>query len=383
MFTRVIALLQVLFIASLIITTNVYAETPLWAQVLGAALDRNSTPNTPAAPTPMPVDAPYVAPKPPEEPALIDPTADTWEDPDTHLVWTRCPVRSVRSADPRDKGACVSPRQTESDQLYWPDTMVKASTLNYLGHSDWRLPTMSEMKTILRCRYAKGSEDEALYIQRKQIADQQKTALSDLPTNFEFGCVNGEYPTFDASIFRFSDMSFWTAEYEPSKGTDLSLGFPGYAKLVRHISNWESANYSIAGPGWIAEMLMVRGGTPSPEYLDALQVAKDTIARRKIKEQQAAVAAQESNAKLAEAQKKYAADLQAFRKSIKQGDKVANGLVIAVKGNLIRVQTSGKQCTEYSYNVNPYSHQHNCIRSITVATGEQWMNRDDVMPPAK
>lgn len=383
MFTRVIALLKVLLVASLIITTNVYAETPLWAQVLGAALDRNSTPNTPAAPTPMPVEAPYVAPKAPVEPTLIDPTADTWEDPDSHLVWTRCPVRSVRSIDPYDKGACVSPIQTKSDQLYWPDTMVKASTLNYLGHSDWRLPTISEMRTILRCRYDKGSEDEARYIQRKQIADQQKSGKSSLPTNFEFGCVNGESPTFDASIFRFSNMSFWIAEYQPNKGIDSSPTYPENATLVRHISNWESASYPIANPGWIAEMLMVRGGTPSPEYLDALQVAKDTIARRKIKEQQTALAAQEDNAKLAEAQKKYAADLQAFRKSIKQGDKVANGLVIAVKGNLIRVQTSGKQCTEYSYNVNPYSHQHDCIRSITVATGEQWMNRDDVMPPAK
>jgi len=62
----------------------------------------------------------------------------------------------------------------------------------------------------------------------------------------------------------------------------------------------------------------------------------------------------------------------AFRKSIKEGDDTSAGVVIEVKGNLIKIQTNDSQCSQRDYD-------NNCKNWINTPV-EKWFKRSEVYP---
>jgi len=81
--------------------------------------------------------------------------------------------------------------------------------------------------------------------------------------------------------------------------------------------------------------------------------------------------AQEEREELAR-QAKREAKIQKFRKNIKPGDDTTDGVVIEVKGNLIKIQTEDSQCTQRDYDGN--------CRNRVSETVEKWFKRSEVYP---
>lgn len=70
-------------------------------------------------------------------------TDDVIYDNVTGLTWLKCTVTGRNSTDTRDN--CSGP----NEKLSWSHAFETCSNLNYAGYDDWRLPTISELFTIL------------------------------------------------------------------------------------------------------------------------------------------------------------------------------------------------------------------------------------------
>lgn len=73
-----------------------------------------------------------------------------WQDPKTNLIWTRCSLGQVWTGR-----ECTG----DAAQLTWKDAKDAAKTVAVAGKSDWRLPTLYELKS-LKLREATNPETE-------------------------------------------------------------------------------------------------------------------------------------------------------------------------------------------------------------------------------
>lgn len=62
----------------------------------------------------------------------------------------------------------------------------------------------------------------------------------------------------------------------------------------------------------------------------------------------------------------------AFRKNLQVGDETHRGLVIEIKGNLVKLQTTTEQCTQRDY-------RGRCVNFINTPI-EKWVKRSDIYP---
>ena len=62
----------------------------------------------------------------------------------------------------------------------------------------------------------------------------------------------------------------------------------------------------------------------------------------------------------------------AFRKSLREGDDTSRGVVVQVKGNLVKIQTNDTQCTQRDYDGN--------CRNYVDTPVEKWFKRSEVYP---
>ena len=99
------------------------------------------------------------------------------------------------------------------------------------------------------------------------------------------------------------------------------------------------------------------------EYLNVIFLKSDKI-RDENKKQQAKDEKQLAQLRIAK--------IEAFRKSVQEGDDTINGVVVSVKGNLIKIQTNDSQCTQRDYN-------NNCVNYINSPV-EKWFKRSEIYP---
>jgi hypothetical protein len=64
-----------------------------------------------------------------------------------------------------------------------------------------------------------------------------------------------------------------------------------------------------------------------------------------------------------------------FRNAIKPGNDTTDGVVIEVKGDLAKVQTSETQCTQRDYD--------NLCRNWVTNTVEKWFKRSELYPKSR
>lgn len=85
------------------------------------------------------------------------------------------------------------------------------------------------------------------------------------------------------------------------------------------------------------------------------------------------IAAENATQRQADADKRaYEIRTVAFRKQVQSGDDTTSGVVIEVKGNLIKIQTDDSQCSQRDYNGN-------CTNYINTPS-EKWVKRSEIYP---
>jgi len=109
---------------------------------------------------------------------------------------------------------------------------------------------------------------------------------------------------------------------------------------------------------------LVRGGTAG-SYQQALQTASTVLKNPMIR-------AKAAQAKQDDLTRRTAL----LRQNVKEGDKTTQGLVIEVKGSLVKLQTYNRVCVA----MNEFTNPPVCTRSQSVAAGEAWVNRNELTP---
>ncbi|MCI5196181.1 MAG: DUF1566 domain-containing protein [Candidatus Electrothrix sp. AW5] len=79
----------------------------------------------------------------------IDNRDGTITDTETGLMWKRCP--EGLSGEKCEKG--------KMEELKWNDAVRRSKNIKYAGHSDWRIPTLKELKTLVYC--SKGVKNKS------------------------------------------------------------------------------------------------------------------------------------------------------------------------------------------------------------------------------
>lgn len=263
-----------------------------------------------------------------------------WRDSRTGLVWFRCHVGQAWSGT-----ACSGGRLFESVG----QAMLGVSQLDVGGHTDWRLPSLEEMETIRHCDNKRG------FVTEYGHKDYQ---AQDGTTKRSFGvCQDGEPEIGTEVIFPEVGYSYWLLGSQPGQGVLMKQN------AVMYIGSDPSS----------ARAMAVRGGKPAAFYAQSLAEMKAKSGKRMAAEGEAAKLKQQQSVE-------FERKTRELRGSVKPGDRVAQGLVLAVKGDLVRVQTYGKQCSSWTATLNPYTGKPDCRRYDMVVSGEQWVRRDELSP---
>ena len=266
----------------------------------------------------------------------VDNKDGTVTDPRNGLIWKRCNEGSEFK-----NGECVG-WGTNKSWVLAQEIVAQANQNKYLGRSDWRLPTEGEFKAVLSSDDCSGSA-RSENVASKAIATQSTELWSSSSKQVERSFMGG-HPTQETRVFSVNFRSGSNINGKQSNNFNdyYSASDVNYVRLVR------------SG--------QVLGGTASPEFENELTDKKATIAR-----QQAAEAARQR----VEAQA-YERKLAAFRKSLNEGDDTSSGVVIQVKGNLIKIQTNDSQCSQRNY-------EGSCTNYINTPA-EKWFKRSEVYP---
>ncbi len=265
-----------------------------------------------------------------------------WHDPNTGLIWSMCRVGETWSGSD-----CIG----TPTQFDWPHAMLAARDARLDGHNDWRVPSMSEYLGIMRCStgfdapmygeplYDMENDSSNLHVLACRKDQNQQRPLHVLPNHFKFDV--GDFGSFNewSSSFKFN---YSKTQYFP-------LAYSG--------SEIPTTPYKIR---------LVRGGNTSKasSFPQALQVATTVLKLPALRAKEAKAWQDNLNRKTAN-----------LRQNVREGDRTSQGLVIEVKGNLVKVQTYKNVCTEMSTGVDPY-----CRLSQKVVGDEVWVNRNDLTP---
>jgi hypothetical protein len=156
----------------------------------------------PAKPRPRPQEAnntPAIAPTPVENPSdryrALDPNGAIIEDRTTGLQWQRCSIGQQWNGDD-----CNG----EAERLTWDEAMSLAAGLSFAGQSDWRVPTIDELRSLVFC----SSGQPGIWQDRRRAA------------------CEGDYarPTIVQTAFpNTPDSVFWSSSPRPDNSEEAWL----------------------------------------------------------------------------------------------------------------------------------------------------------------
>ncbi|SEH09013.1 Lcl domain-containing protein [Candidatus Venteria ishoeyi] len=120
-------------------------------------------------------------------------------DMETGLLWMRCSVGQTW-----DGKTC----QGKAKEFKWKE--AKQQTANFVGYSDWRIPTIEELRTLTYC-----SNGEPAYFNNGKMGFKEYKAQGK-PSGFDWGCAGDsskdhEKPTIVQSVFPNTPSDwFWS-----------------------------------------------------------------------------------------------------------------------------------------------------------------------------
>ena len=268
-----------------------------------------------------------------------------WHDPKTGLTWSLCRVGEMWNG-----GECTG-TPTKFD---WPHAILAAQSARLDGRNDWRVPTVSDYANIIGCPTGFdttdfGREHETNF---NDIAnDSTKVTISScfydanhnnelnhtLPEHFKYDQMNAGFFREWSSSYRLNSSK---TEYFPINFVSSDPNFPSYIRLVRNGSSANAFAQSVQLARKVLQLPVLRA--------QAAQANQDAFNRRTTQ----------------------------LRQNVREGDKTAQGLVIQVKGSLVKLQTYDRVCV----GVNQFTNPPICTRYQTVAGSEAWVNRNDLTP---
>lgn len=275
-----------------------------------------------------------------------------WQDPRTGLIWSRCLVAATW-----DGSDCTQQGRKQAGSLL--EAVYAASEVRVGGYSDWRIPTPEEIDSLRDCSGDQGPGD-----------------------------AKTEYPGNDGRTRRTFAKCKWGGE--PKLGTKEAFSTT---------TNWDKSSWLVSPDPerpWIVydgvlqpydgqqsgplSIRVVRGGKIPAFYSQLLAQAQSfhdkQVADNKLKQQEAQQATMaRAQAKQQEAAE-YARLTKELQKNVKPGDRVPFGLVLEVKGDLVKLQTYEQQCTIWF-------NSSTCQRYEMVVAGEKWVRRDELRPIVK
>ncbi|RUO45167.1 DUF1566 domain-containing protein [Idiomarina aquatica] len=137
------------------------------------------------------------------------------EDKATGLIWQRCAVGSTWR-----EGAC---RDT-AESLYAQSAAEYADAVEFDGADNWRLPTVSEMRTLLMCRDARSPR----WPNQKGECETTFEALQQLDLS-TFGWLPGSGHRYLVTL----DDGSGYRRFNMFKGDLTAADLPGFVRLVR------------------------------------------------------------------------------------------------------------------------------------------------------
>lgn len=293
-----------------------------------------------------------------------------WTDPNTGLTWVRCPLGQLW-----DTANQVCSKIDKPIWLTWDEAVLSVKNKTLYDYNDWRIPTAPEISTIFINKDCENTP--TIDISRKDSAYRGCDYLS--PPNGVF------------DIPEISTLSIWTVtpsqypSYPPTpRMVVLAADSSGKFSFSTRIRFPETQ--SITPIGWErsadfqSNVYLVRGGPSNGAFDEANAIAQADLKVLKERKSKSVTQQQATTQRAQQDKQQRDAKLEKFRVAIKAGDRVKQGLVLEVKGELINVQTHEKQCTDYSAHINPWSGQPDCIQYKTVSSGQQWFKRNELMP---
>lgn len=137
-----------------------------------------------------------------DAPSALDFADGVWEDPDTGLMWQRDPP---------------------ADFVSWTAATAYCDTVVLAGYDDWHLPSISELRTIIRDCPGTVTDGDCWIT--------NECPVSDCSSDDCYACVHGDGPAegcFSAPELLKPCEHYWSATFLPeSPDRAWAVGFAG------------------------------------------------------------------------------------------------------------------------------------------------------------
>jgi hypothetical protein len=132
------------------------------------------------------------APKPQKDTTIgqyIDHGDGTITDTKTGLMWKRCP----------EGLSGVNCEEGKLEKYTWDDAVERFKNVEYAGYSDWRLPTIDELKTLLHC--SKGKDKDGACNDGSEAPTINQQAFPNTPATWFW---SGSYAAYSGNVWYVS-----------------------------------------------------------------------------------------------------------------------------------------------------------------------------------
>lgn len=293
-------------------------------------------------------------------------TEGMWYDERTGLVWSRCSVGQTWTGT-----TCTG----EIKKYNWSETQEVAKSYYLGGYNDWQVPSMHEFRTILNyCA-------EANNIAHEELSGIGFYTHCDKPleTHVESGFA------LDTSIFlnlkptKGEDNLYWTSNDKLVRFTfgSNSFGVSPFGNMF----DWSACVPRNSNSGKCSHHLLLVNRAFSLGDKNIANTIGQTFTNKKgqtymqVKTEEERLAKEKATREAEQARKEqeaYNRKVANFRKNLKVGDDATAGMVIEIKGNLIKIQTNDRQCSQKDYNGK-------CMNYVNTPV-EKWVKRSELHP---
>jgi hypothetical protein len=298
-----------------------------------------------------------------------------WKDPATGLIWDRCSLGQMWNG-----ATCIG--NVKKYNFFQALSAAKQSTTGEF--TDWQLPSAMQLDSIIKCANKHIGYD--IEVKLKTFPDGSGGNYTTLGSpgcggsNSDFHVDQAVFPKHQfASNYWSSTTAFilndGTVGDIPDHGSECYFNNSGICEGSNGTGGWPYKDR------WASVRLVRLNESLGREAIVKAIEARINQARElkrmyqleqqleQIEQLKKAQLAQERAKKESEAYDRRVAD---FRKSVKEGDDASQGVVVQVKGNLVKIQTNDSQCSQRNYNGS-------CTNYINTPV-EKWFKRSEIYP---